>query len=171
MVATLPHVLRLHQEGRWSIDDPVARWLPGAPPSPVSISDCLLHSAGLAPHRPYYQMYDDPAGIKRAVMADLADARPGPVSYSDLGFMLLGWAAEACADEPLSDLVRREVLEPLGMTATGYLPKGPLRKIAATEQGGDQRPDRGLNLGRGARRERVRPGRHHWSRRALRPGR
>lgn len=147
VVATLPLVLRLHQESRWNIDDPVARWLPGAPASPVSISDCLLHSAGLVPHRPYYQMFDDPAEIKRAVIADLADARPGLVSYSDLGFMLLGWAAEACADEPLSDLVRRKVLEPLGMTATGYLPKAPLRKIAATEQDGDQRSGRGLIWG------------------------
>ncbi len=55
--------------------------------------------------------------------------------------MLLGWAAEACADEPLSDLVTSVVLEPLGMSATGYLPKAPLRKIAArqTDLGGEPR--------------------------------
>ena len=43
VVATLPLVLLLHQRGQWSIDDPVARWLPGAPRSPVTISQCLLH--------------------------------------------------------------------------------------------------------------------------------
>jgi len=147
IVATLPLVLLLHQNGRWSIDDPVSRWLPGARPSAVTISDCLLHSAGLVPHRPYYEMYEDPAAIKRAVIAELADARPGPVGYSDLSFMLLGWAAEACIDEPLADLVGREVLRPLGMTATGYLPKVPLTRIAATEQDGDQRRRPGVAWG------------------------
>ena len=55
VVATLPLVLLLHQRGQWSIDDPVARWLPGAPWSPVTISQCLLHVSGLVPHRPYYE--------------------------------------------------------------------------------------------------------------------
>ena len=39
-------------------------------------------------HRPYYETCAGPAGIRRAVTAELADAVPGPVSYSDLGFML-----------------------------------------------------------------------------------
>ena len=90
-------VLLLYQRGRWSIDDPVSRWLPGAPRSPVTISQCLLHAAGLVPHRPYYAACADPAEIRRAVTAELADAVPGQVSYSDLGFMLLGWAVEECA--------------------------------------------------------------------------
>jgi serine-type D-Ala-D-Ala carboxypeptidase len=147
VVATLPLVLLLHQRGRWSIDDPVARWLPGAPRSPVTISDCLLHVAGLVPHRPYYATCADPAEIKRAVTAELATAVPGPVNYSDLGFMLLGWAVEECAGEPLKELADREVFGPLGMTSTGYLPRAPLRRIAATEADGDQRPSRGLVWG------------------------
>jgi CubicO group peptidase (beta-lactamase class C family) len=139
VVVTLPLVLLLHQRGQWSIDDPVVRWLPGAPPSPVTISQCLLHVSGLVPHRPYYETCAGPAEIKRAVIAELADAVPGPVSYSDLGFMLLGWAVEECAGEPLADLASREVLGPLGMTSTGYLPRAPLERIAATEADGDQR--------------------------------
>jgi CubicO group peptidase (beta-lactamase class C family) len=147
VVATLPLVLLLHQRGRWSIDDPVARWLPGAPSSPVTISDCLLHVAGLIPHRPYYETCADPAEIRRAVIAELADAVPGPIDYSDLGFMLLGWAVEECAGEPLAELASREILEPLGMTSTGYRPQAPLRRIAATEVDGDQRSGSGVVWG------------------------
>jgi serine-type D-Ala-D-Ala carboxypeptidase len=141
VVATLPLVLLLHQRGRWSIDDPVARWLPGAPRSPATIGDCLLHVAGLVPHRPYHATCADPAEIRRAVTAELANAVPGQVSYSDLGFMLLGWAVEECAGEPLEELADREVFGPLGMASTGYRPRAPLRRIAATEADGDQRPD------------------------------
>src|SRR5579859_1800987 len=139
VVATLPLVLLLHQRGRWSIDDPVARWLPGAPRSAVTIAQCLLHVSGLVPHRPYYETCAGPAEIRRAVIAELADAVPGPVAYSDLGFMLLGWAVEECAGEPLADLAAREVFGPLGMSSTGYRPRAPLARIAATEADGDQR--------------------------------
>ena len=147
VVATLPLVLLLHQRGQWSIDDPVARWLPGAPRSPVTISQCLLHISGLVPHRPYYAACADPAEIRRAVIAELADAVPGQVSYSDLGFMLVGWAVEECAGESLADLADREVLEPLGMTSTGYRPRAPRPRIAATEADGDQRAGAGVVWG------------------------
>ncbi|HEU5420419.1 MAG TPA: serine hydrolase [Streptosporangiaceae bacterium] len=147
VVATLPLVLLLHQRGQWSIDDPIGRWLPGAPVSPVTISDCLLHASGLLPHRPYYETCDSPAVIRRAVIAELARATPGEVSYSDLGFMLLGWAAETCAGEPLAGLVGREVLGPLGMTTATYRPDAPRERIAATEADGDQRLVPGLAWG------------------------
>ncbi|HJZ27829.1 MAG TPA: serine hydrolase domain-containing protein [Streptosporangiaceae bacterium] len=147
VVATLPLVLLLHQRGQWSIDDPVARWLPGAPRSPVTISQCLLHVSGLVPHRPYYATCAGSAEIKRAVIAELADAVPGQVSYSDLGFMLLGWAVEECAGEPLAVLAEREVLGPLGMASTGYRPRAPRSRIAATEADGDQRAGAGVVWG------------------------
>jgi len=139
VVVTLPLVLLLHQRGQWSIDDPVARWLPGAPPSPVTISDCLLHIAGLVPFRQYYLTCDSPAEIKRAVIAELATAAVGPVSYSDVGFMLLGWAIENCTGEALPSLFARELAGPLGMTSTSYLPQAQRQHIAATEADGDQR--------------------------------
>src|SRR5262249_17267648 len=123
VVATLPLVLLLHQRGQWSIDDPVSRWLPDAPQSAVTISDCLLHVAGLVPFRQYYRRCAPPAEIRRAVGAELATAARAPVSYSDVGFMLLGWAAEECAGEPLEQLFAREIAAPLGLTATGYRPR------------------------------------------------
>jgi CubicO group peptidase (beta-lactamase class C family) len=148
VVATLPLVLLLDQRGQWSIDDPVARWLPGAPRSPVTISQCLLHVSGLVPHRPYYETCAGPAEIRRAVIAELADAVPGQVSYSDLGFMLLGWAVEECAGEPLADLAEREVFGPLGMTSTGYQPLALRPRIAATEADGDQGAGAGVLWGK-----------------------
>jgi CubicO group peptidase (beta-lactamase class C family) len=147
VVATLPLVLLLHQRRRWSIDDPVARWLPGAPPSAVTISDCLLHIAGLVPFRQYYLTCAGPEEIKRAVIAELATAAGGPASYSDVGFMLLGWAVEHCAGEALATLFAREVAAPLGMTSTCYLPQAPRQRIAATEADGDVRASAGLVWG------------------------
>jgi len=147
VVATLPLVLLLHQRRQWSIDDPISRWLPAAPSSSVTISDCLLHAAGLVPFRQYYRTSSDPAEIKRAVIAELASATVGPVSYSDVGFMLLGWAVETCVGESLAQLFAREIAGPLGMTSTGYLPAAQRQHIAATEADGDRRAGSGLVWG------------------------
>jgi serine-type D-Ala-D-Ala carboxypeptidase len=99
------------------------------------------------PFRQYYRTSPDAASIKNAVVADLSGAAVSEVSYSDVGFMLLGWAVEACAGEPLARLFAREVAGPLSMTSTGYLPHAPRPDIAATEPDGDQRLDGGLIWG------------------------
>jgi CubicO group peptidase (beta-lactamase class C family) len=147
VVGTVPLVLLLHQRRAWSIDDPIARWLPGAPRSDVTIRHCLTHTAGLVAHRPYFSQCADAAEIRRAVVAELAGAAPGPVCYSDLSFMLLGWAAQECAGETLATLVAREILGPLGMTSTSYRPTAERTRIAATEADGDQRLTPGLVWG------------------------
>jgi CubicO group peptidase (beta-lactamase class C family) len=147
VVVTAPVALLLHQRKAWDIDDPIARWLPDAPASAVTIRQCLTHTAGLVPHRPFYAEQDSPAAIRQAAIAELADAAGGPVCYSDLSYMLVGWAAEQCAGEPLDVLAGREILGPLGMTSTCYRPSAPLPSIAATEADGDQRQSRGLIWG------------------------
>jgi CubicO group peptidase (beta-lactamase class C family) len=147
VVATVPLALLLHQRGAWRLDEPIARWLPGAPASPVTIRQCLTHTAGLIPHRPFFQTCDSPAAIRSAVQAELANAAGGPVSYSDLGFMLAGLAIEECAGEPLDVLVSREVLDPLGMASTCYRPAVRPSWTAATEADGDQRLVPGLVWG------------------------
>jgi CubicO group peptidase (beta-lactamase class C family) len=139
VIVTTPLVLLLHQRRAWDLDDPVSSWLPGAPRSAVTIRHCLTHTAGLVWHRPYFALQPDAQGLKAAVLAELATAVPGPVCYSDLSFMLLGWAVENCAGTALDVLARREVLEPLRMTRTAYRPTADVAGIAATEVNGDQR--------------------------------
>lgn len=139
VVVTTPLVLLLHERGAWDLDDPISRWLPGAPRSTATIRDCLTHTAGLVAHRPYFAVEQDARALKSAVLAELRTAVSGPVCYSDLGFILLGWAVESCAGEALDALARREVLEPLGMMRTGYRPAVDVAGIAATEVNGDQR--------------------------------
>ncbi len=139
VVVTTPLVLLLRQRRAWDLDDPVSRWLPGAPRSAVTIRHCLTHTAGLVWHRPYFELLPDAPALKSAVLAELGAAVPGPVCYSDLSFMLLGWAVENCAGERLDVLASRDVLTPLGMTSTAFLPDAATRSVAATEVNGDQR--------------------------------
>jgi len=92
----------LPQRRAWGLDEPIFTWLPGAPRSEVSMRRCLRHTAGLVWHQPFFAVQQSPPAIKAAVLAELGAAVPGPICYSDLSFMLLGWAVENCAGEALT---------------------------------------------------------------------
>ncbi|MFE9964771.1 serine hydrolase domain-containing protein [Streptomyces sp. NPDC005525] len=149
VVATTPAVLRLADTGALRLDDPVRRHLPGftgAGKSEVTIRHLLSHSSGLPPHRDFWQLPGDPADRVAAVLAEPLDHLPGTVvNYSDLGFILLGEIVATVAGQQLDTAVRELVLDPLGLTATRYLPPADWRAVtAATEAPPGGEPKRGV---------------------------
>ncbi len=149
VVAAVPLALVLEQRGAWKLSDPVAAWVPGFPRTDTTLWHLLTHTSGLVPHRAFYLTCRGEAAIRRAVCAEAPASRPGDeVCYSDLNFMLLGWAIERCAGLPYDRLFRREVAEPLGMSHSRFRPPpGVRRRTAATELDGDQRSGTGLVWG------------------------
>jgi CubicO group peptidase (beta-lactamase class C family) len=149
VVSTVTLALALAERGSWSLDDPVATRLPEYPRADTTLRQLLTHSSGLPDHREFYRLPGGPPAIRRAVYAEATpEIVPGPVCYSDLGFMLLGWALEACSGQPLSTLFRETVAVPLGMERTLFTPPASLRRqTAATELDGDQRLTPGLVWG------------------------
>jgi CubicO group peptidase (beta-lactamase class C family) len=141
VVSTTTLVLWLVQNRRWKLSDPVARWLPGFSREDLTIEQLLTHTSGLIPHRPFFHLGRQPLAIRRAVYAEAElGGATGEVLYSDLNFMLLGWAVARCANVSLDRLFRDVVAKPLGMTETRYRPTVRYRsRIAATERNGDQR--------------------------------
>lgn len=141
VTVTVPLVLLMCERGRWSLEEPVARWVPGFPRHEVTLWHCLTHTSGLPDHRPFFRQASG-RRVRPLLFeeARLAPAPAGQVVYSDLNFMLLGWALEACAGRPLRRLARDELLLPLGMRHSDYRPDRRLRsRAAATEVDGDQR--------------------------------
>ncbi len=149
VVATVPLTLVLSQRGLWSLSDPVAAWVPEFPRTDTTLWHLLTHTSGLVPHRAFYLTQRGEGATRRAVCGEARASRPGDeVSYSDLNFMLLGWALERCAGVPLDRLFRHEVAEPLGMSDSRFRPPaGARRRTAATELDGDQRAVTGLLWG------------------------
>jgi serine-type D-Ala-D-Ala carboxypeptidase len=141
VVSTTTLALWLVQNKRWKLSDPVARWLPGFARDDLTIEQLLTHTSGLVPHLPFFHLGRNPPAIRRAVYAEAArGGATGEVLYSDLNFMLLGWAVARCANLGLDRLFRDVVAEPLGMRETRYRPPARYRaRIAATERNGDQR--------------------------------
>jgi CubicO group peptidase (beta-lactamase class C family) len=136
VVATTPAVLRLHDAGELSVDDPVSRYLPAyadGAKAEVTLRHLLTHSAGLPAHRLFYEMPGTPDSRMAAAQDEPLAAPPGTrVEYSDISFILLGAIVAKVTGQSLDQAARELVFTPLGMHDTGYLPD-PGRVFAATE--------------------------------------
>lgn len=80
----------------------------------VSLQDLLRHRAGLAAWAPLYHLCRDKESAVSALLAGSGlGAKRG--TYSDLGYMLWGFAAEERLIESLWRLLSRHLLMPLGL--------------------------------------------------------
>ncbi len=100
---TLPEVMRLVEEGRLDLDDPLARhlpelgWLQPDPPlARVTVRELLGHRSGLPAWVPLYTWGGDPKA--RLLQEAWTLGAPG---YSDVGYMLLGLLLERLRGRPL----------------------------------------------------------------------
>jgi CubicO group peptidase (beta-lactamase class C family)/ribosomal protein S18 acetylase RimI-like enzyme len=148
LVCTVTLVLAASQRGELALDDPVCRFLPSYPNSATTLRHLLTHTAGLVDHRPFFATLKGREEIEAAVYQEARGASPtDTVRYSDLGFMLLGWALESLYGAPLDELFASKVAGPLGLDRTGFRPTVDLHEIAATELDSDQRRRPGLVWG------------------------
>ncbi|HEY4589555.1 MAG TPA: serine hydrolase [Thermoanaerobaculia bacterium] len=118
VVATL--ALVLDAEGSLPLATPIGDLWPEAHPRLARrpLSDLLRNRSGLAAWTPLYHRCRDLDEAAELIVrggrdGDLVGARAG--TYSDLGFILYGRAAERRLKMPLMDLLRERVLDPLGM--------------------------------------------------------
>jgi CubicO group peptidase (beta-lactamase class C family) len=118
----------LVEEGRCAWDSRVIDLLPGfrlADPQAtreVTVRDLLLHRAGLARHDWLWHPADLGQGEMMACLADLAPAHAlrESADYSNLGYLIAGAIIEQLSGEPWEQAVQRRLLQPLGMTQTGF---------------------------------------------------
>ena len=150
-------VLRLVEQGRIGLDEPVVghlrRWRP--PPSPfqadgITIRRLLSHTAGLSVHGYVGQALDRPLpAIEASLSGETGDSFPVELLdtpgrrwlYSGGGYSVLQLLVEELTGRPFADVMQAEVLGPLGMTASGF----QWHRTAATawphDADGGQTPD------------------------------
>ncbi len=118
-------ILRLRDEQRLSLDDPLARHLPGTPIGGATIRQLLGHVSGLQ-REPVGEWWERSAGVPvDRLLAELTTdklALPAyqTFHYSNLAYGLLGAVAERITGEPWWTQVGKRLLEPLDMGRTTY---------------------------------------------------
>jgi CubicO group peptidase (beta-lactamase class C family) len=125
-------VMQQRDAGRLQLDDPVSRHLPwfriqgeepGSPP--VTIRALLTHSSGLPREAdfPYWTGPEYPFPPREKVVERLPQQQmlyraDMFYQYSNLGLTLAGEVAAAAAKRPYADLIRQDILDPLGLKDT-----------------------------------------------------
>ncbi|GAA2276581.1 serine hydrolase domain-containing protein [Nonomuraea roseoviolacea subsp. roseoviolacea] len=128
LVAVL--VMRLRDEGRLDLLDPVGKHLPEAPAGDVTVAQLLSHTGGLSAEPPTAWWERTPGlpadGLLARLSPDDLKHRPGRrFHYSNVGYALLGELAARLRGAPWLDAVREEILQPLGMRSVIDRPAPP----------------------------------------------
>ncbi len=98
VISTTALVMRAVDAGTLNLDDPVRAWLPswrGADREAVTIRDLLAHASGLPAYLPFFRDHTGRAEFEPAICGLPLEYPPrSQATYSDLGFMLLGFVIE-----------------------------------------------------------------------------
>ena len=116
-------LLLLEDEGKLSLNDPVAKYLPGITQGDrITIRQLLSHTSGLQDFWPQDYMFADmlkptaPGGIVDKWARKPLDYEPGSrYQYSNTGYVVAGMIAEKVSGEPLLTFLNRRIFAPLGM--------------------------------------------------------
>jgi CubicO group peptidase (beta-lactamase class C family) len=117
-------VLRLVEQGRLRLDDPLGRWLPelAEPLHAVQVGELLSHSAGVtrdSTTADFWQLEGDfPADDALPGLAAAVLGRHERFKYSNIGFALAGQVVAAATGEPFGTVARRELIDVLRLSAT-----------------------------------------------------
>jgi CubicO group peptidase (beta-lactamase class C family) len=138
-------LLQEYDAGRFDPHAPITDYLPWfevrSNYAPITGHDLMTHSAGLPDSQndipsSLYTVFD----LRHHVTGALPGAH---YSYSNVGYQTLGAALEAIAGMPYADIIRKRILEPLGMTRTEATITHDLRRRLAVGYAPlyDDRPD------------------------------
>lgn len=122
-------VLQLEEKGKLKTSDPVCQYVTDCPAAwqKITLHHLLTHTSGI----PNFTSFPDYASLMRQpspVTRTLERFRSRPLDfepgskfqYSNSGYVLLGYILEKAAGEDYAALLKQNVFDPLGMTATGY---------------------------------------------------
>ena len=125
VVATAPAVMKLAEEGKIGLADPVSRWFPefaGRGRDDLLLLHLLTHTSGLDDSA--YVGIDQVGQIVEAAAAQTSRGEVGNrFRYADINFILLGELVRRVSGSGLDSYSRLQFFAPLGMPDTTFRPE------------------------------------------------
>ena len=125
-----------------SLDSPIERYLPEWTTGPmpewrhkVTVRHLMTHTSGLPPFKEYWRTSTSKQETLRRIFAEPLEYEPGSkVVYSDLGIILMAEIIQRLTGQPLDQLAKECIFDPLGMQQSMYNPPRKLwPEVAPTE--------------------------------------
>ena len=139
VLATTPAILQLWEQGKFRMNDPVAKYLPEFGQNgkqDITLRQLLVHYSGLAPDLDLTKSWEGKEMAYRIAFEAPPERAPGAAfSYSDINFVVLGALVERLSGESLDQYAAKHIFGPLGMKQTRFLPPPSwLARIVPTEE-------------------------------------
>lgn len=149
---TAASILLLEERGKLKTDDPVKKFMADAPTAwdKVTIFHLLTHTSGIPSFTgfPDYKSQEATATTPEKLVARFRDKpldfQPGEKwSYSNSGYVLLGYLLEKVSGESYDKFVQQNIFGPLGMKDSGYDSNSAIipRRAAGYAKGKDDAPE------------------------------
>jgi CubicO group peptidase (beta-lactamase class C family) len=140
LLVTVTGIVQVWERGGLDLDRPVEETVPGfgeAGKSAVSLRHLLTHTSGLPAWVRFYLHATAPEEAIGAICRTAPLTAPGThVTYSDLGFLILGEVLRRSGGLPLDEYAQAHIAPPVGWTWTRYRPPSSWRdRCVATEIG------------------------------------
>lgn len=146
-IATATSIMRLAEQGKLRITDPVAQHWPDfgkQGKEKITIEHLLLHVSGLVADNPESDYRDGRDKALERICALTPLAEPGNrFIYSDVNYIVLGILVERLGGCPLDEVANESIFAPLGMTDTMFRPPEKFKARCAPTQDREGRPMRG----------------------------
>ncbi len=123
VVATTTLILKLQEQGRLAITDPVQKYLPEFGDNRVTLRHLLTHTSGITGYIPQRNQLAAPALTKALLGLQVGADFGRKVVYSDTGLIYLGWVIERLLKLPVQTALTREVLRPLQLNTMTFAPE------------------------------------------------
>ncbi len=138
VVVTTSAVMRLVDEGKIGLKDPVVKYIPAFGQhgkEKITLENLMVHNSGLPAWRKFYEFCTTPQCVLDSIYATPLAFRTGDTTvYSDLGLITMGKVIEHVTGTTLDRYVDSVFFKPLGMKNTMYNPPDRLhQRIAPTE--------------------------------------
>lgn len=133
VIATTSLVLRLWEDGKIELDRPIADYLPTFDNKTITIRHLLTHTSDIRTWIPNRDQLSQEELIAAYLKLQPGDRLGEVVEYTDAGTILLGFMLEEIFQEPVTELFQEQVLEPLEMMNSCFLPY-PSKRIVPTQK-------------------------------------
>lgn len=137
VISTTTCILRLLDLGKIRLGSKVSSYLPRFKHNDITILHLLTHTSGLSEGvRGLMNMKTSDDVMNAIYDMDLVYETGTKISYSDVGFILIGKIIETVTGKTLDVFAKEEIFDPLEMFNTGYNPQN-IELCAPTEHRND----------------------------------
>jgi serine-type D-Ala-D-Ala carboxypeptidase len=134
VIATAPAIMKLLEQGRLNLLDPLTRWFPefeGTDREEITILNLLTHTSGIddvevAENDPLRRL------IEKVGIQNNGTLPGNRFRYADVNYILLGELVKRATQSSLDKFCAEYIYGPIGMAETTFLPQSGLETIAPT---------------------------------------